>query len=61
MTIERNWKTRLRYRSDELLSGGAGRQLLLLLGLVAVIVLLALYFLQIFLVQSVRDFAYTLR
>lgn len=40
MAIERNWRARLRYRSDEFLSGGAGRQLGFLFALSMAIVLL---------------------
>ena len=38
MTIDRGFRARLRYRSDEFLSGGAGRQMLFLFGLVLAVV-----------------------
>jgi hypothetical protein len=40
MALDRGWKAKLRYRSDEFLGGGAGKQLAFLFGLTCVLVVL---------------------
>ena len=38
MAVERGWKAKFRYRADEFLGGGAGKQLAFLFGLTCAIV-----------------------